>query len=396
MRRSFLSVVGAAASVSFILAATACELPKHDLTVKHCALDDPTSVMSKYIAKHNEIIASIGDGSSKSVSPRFYLWRCGDNCGGLGDQLKKLSIAMIAAMQTGRALLIDSQVYDDAFEAGLVDWRYNAYKDRLPPPTRCGDHDPDEGPDPLGDGCTHGTGVPVAAFEESIPAKDTTKWRKKFPTGFEVGCFVHVFFKPSAALCSLLQPWTPRFHENTVTGVYVRMRDVATRGPGRPSDEVLAEGIGRELLSNGLKCARELAGRHGPERKPSLTLFLSDNTPLRQIAIAQSDHSGRQIVSSDIVPFHTSTCSGSTTDDDRQGTCEWSSAMARGHLEAWMDLLLLASSEMVVVGSGGFSLCSASIGFIPGEKRILGHSPPDCNHCDPHGWCVDTTWRMMD
>merc|ERR1712232_121204 len=121
-------------------------------------------------------------------------------------------------------LFIDNTNLLDVFEPALVDWRYQKYRAHLYVPesnlsSDRGDvSDEEEEED--------------HSLPRRIAPRDMKGYRAKFPPGFELGCFVHVFFRPTKALCDLLQPWRQRLSGHVTSGVYVRMRD-ALQGLGR-------------------------------------------------------------------------------------------------------------------------------------------------------------------
>ena len=180
------------------------------------------------------------------------------------------------------------------------------------------------------------------------------------------GCSFWYLFSFGKHLQHTLSQELQRFHmwriehgreRNPIVGVHIRSGDTAMLGVGFEHD-VRVGSAGQDGAIRIMECALKWSTVIGLQ---NATFFVVSDT-IESRAFATSRFPGRVFPSS-AVPFH--------TDRSHKGD------LLKGTLSSWMDLLLLAFSDAIVLSRSGFGEAASHIGMFS-QDRVL--TPAECIH----------------
>jgi hypothetical protein len=389
-----------------------CELPGSDRVGPVC---QGPARLSAYIAFHRLQVRQLQSGKGG----RFLVVHCQKaGCGGIGDRLKKLAVTLDVAMATRRALLINFTHPDPLevlFRGNVVEWSASRLEPALAGlPSWTFSSLPAESltsfPPDLND--VAAAVVHAHIKEAGGSAAVRVRLRELVPPGMDIGCWFHLFFAPTPALCSAIAqslPQTRAFGSQRTqdadgaatapryVALHVRSRDSTFRRGARATPPHTRPPPQARPL--GIDCAERLRR----ERDVAALLVISnDATALRSVTAeaalhgrpwwvpsqpAEALHKSSGVTRDGVLPTSRPLCH--SDDAKRDSSC---SDVAAGHTASWSDFFLVAGADAVVIPRSGFAATAASVGLLhPQSRRRMAES---CSRCTADCyWCVTRTWN---
>lgn len=374
---------------------------------------ETTEVWAEY-AQYQEIALAVPD-----VDRRMIVWQCAPRgCGGIGNMLRGMSVALYTAMLTHRALYLQPPAGRDGWpEPNRIDWRLpegtslqqcQSIK-RMCARGKCDWEEVlvDETPCLL----LQTNSVPSQWWdevEESMPQSLVDLKRAMDGSDFVCGCALRFLFDFSKMKRELEES---RGDEGLSASkryvvVHMRMGDAFMDGYAQP---VAAD---YERMRAALTCAQELGRNLSSSGLPFDVFFASDSSKMRQLAIGVGTELDIRVVEHSFAPAHAQWCceqmSMKLLGDLKHfiGLTPTCHGYCPGSFHAWGDFLALLNANGLVsagnptgsVGAGGpletkgvsdYSQIPLQYNFVPysNQRRVSLPGEPNAEK----GSCVEVT-----